>query len=321
MLEPASCASRPHGLLVIGVLSWHRNDSLRRRAKIREHLTTRPGTVDLRFVLPALHSAPVVEGGVDGDAADAVTLPLRSDHRMELVGKFFLSNAWLRYATSCSIAVNYTFVARLDDDALINGSALANLLPPLLSERYVALGSMRHWYNWEPRTFYAVCWGNNANRARTSRLAFSRLMKARWPTSPPLGRKPHLYDVGRWAALHGNHTDWSGAADLARAHEPALAAQLTSGARLRDRGSHNAYTYTYAQHTFASRKAYAQQRHTYTPPTYCITHLHAVHAPCSFLRATVHVLLTASMLLTAHMLLCSLLPAYMYCVHAPYCVH
>ena len=20
------------------------------------------------------------------------------------------------------------------------------------------LGSMRHWYNWEPDTFYAVCW-------------------------------------------------------------------------------------------------------------------------------------------------------------------
>lgn len=121
---------------------------------------------------------------------------------MEVVGKFYLSNAWLRYATSCAIATNYSFVARLDDDALVNGSAIGGLLARLLHERYVAMGSIRHWYNWEPKTYYAVCWANNANRARTSRMRFGALLKARWPAGSPLGHKPSLWAIGRWASAH-----------------------------------------------------------------------------------------------------------------------
>ena len=231
---------RPRGLLLVGVMSWPRNDSASRRSQIRRlWCSAGPGRADLRFVLPA---GPTGGGDEHSDVDDVLRLPTRGTHQ-KLTGKLFLSNAFLRYATSCEAPRSYSFVARMDDDALVNASAIADLLPMLLHERYALLGSLRHWYSWEPATYYAVCWSTNANRAMRSRSSFSKAVRARWGTgggggaslTSPLGRKPSQQAIARWAATQANPanmSEWRRAAAALKPIDNARASLVAAGERM-----------------------------------------------------------------------------------------
>ena len=231
------CLARPTGgALLIGVLSWHHESSRLRRQSIRELCDTRHAAgVDMLFVLPDRQGlSPAPPPPSDTVHGDVLELPIAAAARQAVVGKLFLSNAWLRYAISCS---THHFIGRLDDDALINASHLSHLLRPFRDERYVVAGSHRHWYNWDAAAFYAVCWATTPNRARLSRLRWMRLMAELHPERVRALSAPRTptYAIARAApalARAENASDWLAASRTAAVNGTRRQALLQQGARL-----------------------------------------------------------------------------------------
>jgi hypothetical protein len=79
--------------------------------------------------------------------------------RMKLDGKFLLQNAFFRWALAHKGRPR--FIARMDDDAACNVTALAIYLSQFGKQhpalRYAMYGPFHNWYMWHKRSMQAVC--------------------------------------------------------------------------------------------------------------------------------------------------------------------
>ena len=137
--------------LVIGVLSFNLTGRSIRRSWIRK--LSNPGpSARLYFILPA--DQPDIDVHMD----DVIRLDIPGVDR-SVTGKYFLQNAWLRYAAQLPNYVHW--VARMDDDAAVNAGTIERQLARLGMQPHsdrVVYGPHRNWYMWHPISMQAVCW-------------------------------------------------------------------------------------------------------------------------------------------------------------------
>ena len=106
------------------------------------------------FVLPA------DSDDVDAHHADMLRLPIAAQGR-RTSGKFLLQNAFYRAAVA-SLPSSVSYVARMDDDALVNASDIAAQLALVEAWRepdeMVVYGPFQNWYLWHRESMQATCW-------------------------------------------------------------------------------------------------------------------------------------------------------------------
>ena len=134
--------------LLIGVISFSQPGRLKLRNLLRSLLVRDP-RVALRFVMAEDESATAA----DRDDGDMLLFRVSNVSRRRL-GKLLLQNAFFLHA----LAAKVPFVARLDDDALVNASAVMDDLELTRHRAHVAYGPFRNWYQWMPAEMTATCW-------------------------------------------------------------------------------------------------------------------------------------------------------------------
>ena len=116
-----------------------------------------PRNVTLRFLSPSDEPAP------DGNYTDMLHFNLPPSANRGTVGKYLLLNAFLRYASM----LHYAFVARMDDDALVNVSAVSmelSLLDPERHKHIVVGPVMGNWYMWHQESMQPSCKAGSQRR-------------------------------------------------------------------------------------------------------------------------------------------------------------
>ncbi len=159
---------RPTARLIVGVLGFEFAGSAHRQAQIRSLISARAGDVDVVFVLGAggrnsTHADP---------ADDVLRLRVPPKHR-EASGKFFLQNEFLRYAISCERPLFYRFIARMDEDAIVNASSIATLLESYGQEQHLVAGNFKTWYSWDAENMHPYCWSYTPTLVMSVRRQFA----------------------------------------------------------------------------------------------------------------------------------------------------
>lgn len=163
---PRAPPTPPSRTLLVGVLSLSLDGRNARRNKIRQLCSPTPAAA-LLFVVPS--DTTLTTSNEDSAQAlrteqhmdDMLPVQLPSDIDRKRDTKYFLQNAFFRHALRLSPP--FDFVARADDDALYNATAIATLLwefrarQPTL--RHVVYGSTQQWYMWDPIGMQTSCYG------------------------------------------------------------------------------------------------------------------------------------------------------------------
>lgn len=154
---------------LIGAVSWNTPGSRLRRVAIRSHILLSQHT-SLRFILPAdeaeavlrpdVTSAGHIDSSPDAVANDVWGFDVPQMARV-IMGKYLLLNAFFRFAAQLPIE----YVARMDDDSLINATAVAAEIfsAGRLYTRLV-YGPMNQWYMWDPVSFTPSCYSYSSRR-------------------------------------------------------------------------------------------------------------------------------------------------------------
>lgn len=140
--------------------------SLVRRNNLRS-LVGRDPRVDLRFVMAREAAATVA--GSDAARSDMLFFDVPSRNAQN-TRKFLLQSAFFRHA----IGTGYELIARADDDALFNVSAVATHLAHWRHEPYLCYGPFRNWYMWDPAAFMPTCWQFKVSRFLTAYSMWKR---------------------------------------------------------------------------------------------------------------------------------------------------
>jgi hypothetical protein len=137
--------------LVVGVLSFNYSGRAARRQWIRR-LSDPGSTSRILFALPS------DQPDEDSEMDDVLHFQVAAIDR-SVIGKYLLQNAWFCFATT--LPDHVLWVARMDDDAIVSGTAIATRLtrlPMNLHLDHVVYGPFRNWYMWHPQSMQAVCW-------------------------------------------------------------------------------------------------------------------------------------------------------------------
>jgi hypothetical protein len=133
----------PLGTLYLGVHSWQNAESLRRRRVIRKlNSHTLDKVVMMRFIMPGGKTSPegMLLDNEEGMRADLLRFSLKIKQHRRAVHKYLLANAFLRHAA----ALDYDFVGRTEDDALMDVSELGLHLSQLLVQHRLGSHENRH---------------------------------------------------------------------------------------------------------------------------------------------------------------------------------
>jgi hypothetical protein len=139
--------------LLLGVISvggWALDRRVRLRALLHQNSDGQRG-VHVRFFM-----ADGEASASDRAADDVVAVRLPVSANLSVSGKYFLQNALLRHAH----AMRYRFAGRLDDDALVNLSAVTAELHsrPIMSAPYIVYSPLRGaWYMWHTASMMPAC--------------------------------------------------------------------------------------------------------------------------------------------------------------------
>lgn len=154
--------------LMVGVLSFHDSTGhhLHRREWLRRLYETSPPSVDVRFVMAA--DEPVS----DARQQDVLLFNVSSVHRAT-ISKFLLQNAFFRHAVALN---SHDFVARADDDAVVNVTqvalSLVALQAKLTASAFVIFGPFHNFYSWDPVSMDASCWSYGLGAYRQALARF-----------------------------------------------------------------------------------------------------------------------------------------------------
>lgn len=171
------CRSRmleDHVRLLVGIFTWPTIGNLQRRQQIRRAVHQSPGARAL-FIMPA------GAGHNDSDAGDFFKSPLHDTPKERRKnGKFFLTNAFFRFAVALTPSVE--FVARTDDDALFNVTEIARQLGRFAHLTHVVFGPQEEWYMWDRRSMMPTCMAYSSRRWETAKHTPGRHAECLFPT-------------------------------------------------------------------------------------------------------------------------------------------
>lgn len=149
-------ASAPSGrVLLLGVHSWP--DALRRRHVIRQ-LCPSTNEVDVRFIMAdaILHSRgrKGVQHEAPGEDLDILRYVMADTKAPRVLQKLFIANAFLRHAAT----LDYHFVGRTEDDALMNVTALGQHLQMLTTVPLLVYTAKGMFVMWDRESLLPRCW-------------------------------------------------------------------------------------------------------------------------------------------------------------------
>lgn len=141
--------------LLLGVLSWPRN--VAHRSALRANLPT-DAHVFVRYVLPQHVSTPVA---ADAATDDVFVVGLPASTNPATTAKFLMLNRFFRYA----ISLPFRHIGRLDDDAIVNVSAIGAELRVLSGEAlrrgevtaHLVYAPIKDWYMWHRPSMLPSC--------------------------------------------------------------------------------------------------------------------------------------------------------------------
>lgn len=190
-VPPTTARHATRHTLLLGVLTWPKN--LVHRAALRTRMPIDEQVV-LKFVMLQSNAS-------DAGSSDVLTVPLPPSADEKVVGKYLLMNALLRFVVRHGQA--FDFVGRLDDDAIVNASAVGFELRALMQTPeyqatgpYVVYAEMKDWYMWHRSSMVPSC---NAFSFRRHFAAKSRNLTGECTHSGLIG--PFSYPAGAFAAF------------------------------------------------------------------------------------------------------------------------
>ena len=168
--------------LLVGVLSFNNTGLRARRDALRAIISSPADGVSVVFAIPA------DQPDTDKDASDVLRLQMpagtcsiacilhclhlpsilscahnRAVRRSKL-GKYFLQNAFFRWA----VQQPFDYLARADDDAAFNATAIATYLGVFRAShaeaQYVVYGPQQDWYMWHTEAMTAACHATSSYR-------------------------------------------------------------------------------------------------------------------------------------------------------------